>query len=713
MIRSNMKFKFLGIGLAICFLAAPDRSSAQTISGFTPLLGSVSDQVEIDGSGFAPGNRAPTNLVVTFNGTRDTSATVTADNIIRSLVPSGASSGLISVRINLGTTVFSANNFTVVGAGPYVTNFSPMIGSDNVTVTNFGVHLTGVTSVKFNGVAGFNLHVETDNKLTVQAPAGVTSGPLLITSPSGAFSTSTNIFSSSTNFYVPPAIKSFTPANGRSGTNVVISGTNFLGASIVRFGGVSASFTVQNNNTIQTTVPAGAPSGVVQVIAPAGGSQTSSNFVVSPTISGFSPTSGTVGTTVAITGANFNVSGLTVKFGGVTAATPTSVTFGTMNVVVPSGATNAPITVSTVDGSMTSAQLFYLPPSITSFLPTNSPNTTVVLSGSNFIGASAVTFTGTGPVPVTNTTNNMLMTVTVPAGVITGPISITTPGGTANSGTRFFYGVPFVNNFLPTHGSPGTNVTIFGTNFLGATAVKFNGVLAAQPVNVINNGQINTTVPAGATTGLVTVQGPGGQATSSGNFVLDSSDLSLTISDSPDPVFVGSNLVYTITIANNGSFNVPNVMFTNTLPASVTLTHFTTTQGSLNTSGNPITGNLNTINSGGPNAVVTLTVVPTAAVTLTDTASAFSAFPDPSLANNSASITTTVWRLPILSIAALPGQVQISWPSVLNTFSLQSRGSLNPGFNWSNVLATPSQSGGSNIIIEPATNNAKFYRLKQ
>src|SRR5664280_1556086 len=82
MIRSNMKFKFLGIGLAICFLAAPDRSSAQTISGFTPLLGSVSDQVEIDGSGFAPGNRAPTNLVVTFNGTRDTSAPVTADNII-------------------------------------------------------------------------------------------------------------------------------------------------------------------------------------------------------------------------------------------------------------------------------------------------------------------------------------------------------------------------------------------------------------------------------------------------------------------------------------------------------------------------------------------------------------------------------------------------------------------------------------------------------
>jgi uncharacterized repeat protein (TIGR01451 family) len=307
----------------------------------------------------------------------------------------------------------------------------------------------------------------------------------------------------------------------------------------------------------------------------------------------------------------------------------------------------------------------------------------------------------------------MLMTVTVPAGVITGPISITTPGGTANSGTRFFYGVPFVNNFLPTHGSQGTNVTIFGTNFLGATAVKFNGVLAAQPVNVINNGQINTTVPNGATTGLVTVQGPGGQATSSGNFVLDSSDLSLTISDSPDPVFVGSNLVYTITIANNGSFNVPNVMFTNTLPASVTLTHFTTTQGSLNTSGNPITGNLNTINSGGPNAVVTLTVVPTAAVTLTDTASAFSAFPDPSLGNNSASVTTTVWPLPVLSISALPGQVQISWPSVLNTFSLQSRGSLNPGLNWSNILATPSQSGGSNIIIEPTTDAAKFYRLKQ
>jgi hypothetical protein len=713
-----MKRICLGISVAICSLVSLNLAQAQSISGFSPLLGSVGDPVRIDGSGFAPGNKAPTNLVVNFNGIRDTRATATADNIIRAFVPAGASSGLISVRINLGTTVFSANNFTVINAGPYVTDFAPVTGSAGVTVGIVGVHFftAGVTNVLFNSVASTSIHVETDTNLTAQAPTGVTSGPLLIISSHGSFSTSTNIFSAATNFFVPPVIKSFTPANGRSGTNVVISGTNFLGASDVQFGGLSVgagAFTVQNNNTIQTTVPAGASSGGVKVIAPAGSFPTTSNFVIQPTISGFTPTSGIVGTTVAITGANFNVSGLTVKFGGVTAATPTSVTFGTLNAVVPSGATNAPITVSTVDGSMTSAQLFYLPPAITSFLPTNSPNTTVVLSGSNFIGASAVTFTGTSPVPVTNTTNNMLMTVTVPAGVITGPISITTPGGTANSGTRFFYGVPFVNNFLPTHGSPGTNVTIFGTNFLGATAVKFNGVLATQPVNVINNGQINTSVPAGATTGLVTVQGPGGQASSAGNFVMDSSDLSLTISDSPDPVFVGSNLVYTITIANNGSFNVPNVMFTNTLPGSVTLAGFITTQGSLNTSGNKIFGNLNTINSGGPPALVTLTVVPTAAGTLTDTASAFSAFPDPSLANNTASATTTVLPLPMLSIAALPGQVQVSWPSVLDTFSLQSRASLNPGFNWSNVLATPSQSGGSNIITEPTTSSAKFYRLKQ
>ena len=127
-----------------------------------------------------------------------------------------------------------------------------------------------------------------------------------------------------------------------------------------------------------------------------------------------------------------------MKFGGVLAAAPTGVTFGQLTAVVPNGATNAPITVTTVDGSNTSAQIFYLPASITGFTPTNSPaGTTVTINGSNFIGATAVAFNGT-PASSFSVTNNTIIGATVPGGVITGPISVTTStGGPVTTATSF------------------------------------------------------------------------------------------------------------------------------------------------------------------------------------------------------------------------------------------------------------------------------------
>ena len=55
----------------------------------------------------------------------------------------------------------------------------------------------------------------------------------------------------------PPSITGFTPASGPVGTSVTINGTNFAGATLVTFGGVSADFTVNSATTIQATVPGG------------------------------------------------------------------------------------------------------------------------------------------------------------------------------------------------------------------------------------------------------------------------------------------------------------------------------------------------------------------------------------------------------------------------------------------------------------------------
>jgi len=64
---------------------------------------------------------------------------------------------------------------------------------------------------------------------------------------------------------------------------------------------------------------------------------------------------------------------------------------------------------------------------------------------------------------------------------------------------------PFVE-ILPAVGKVRAAVQILGTNLTGATAVSFNGVAAA--FTVVSESEITATVPAGATTGYVTVTTP-------------------------------------------------------------------------------------------------------------------------------------------------------------------------------------------------------------
>ena len=72
-------------------------------------------------------------------------------------------------------------------------------------------------------------------------------------------------------------------------------------------------------------------------------------------------------------------------------------------------------------------------------------------------------------------------------------------------------------DFTPGSGPRSTPVTITGAKFTGATAVRFNGVVAPA-IAVTSDSQIQTEVPAGATTGPISVTSPAGTGTSSAIF---------------------------------------------------------------------------------------------------------------------------------------------------------------------------------------------------
>ena len=78
-----------------------------------------------------------------------------------------------------------------------------------------------------------------------------------------------------------PGITNVLPASGSVGSSVVIKGTNFAGASVVWFNGTNAAFTLNSSNQITATVPTGATTGPVSVIAPGGLATSTGNFTVS------------------------------------------------------------------------------------------------------------------------------------------------------------------------------------------------------------------------------------------------------------------------------------------------------------------------------------------------------------------------------------------------------------------------------------------------
>ncbi len=162
-------------------------------------------------------------------------------------------------------------------------------------------------------------------------------------------------------------------------------------------------------------------------------------------------------------------------------------------------------------------------PTVGSFSPTSGPvGTGVSISGTNFTGAPSVTFNGTGASFTVNSSTSI--SATVPSGATSGPIAVTTPSGTGTSASSFTVTTsggspPTVSSFTPTSGPVGTNVSIAGSNFTGATSVTFNGQ-AATTFTVNSSTSINATVPSGASTGPIAVTTPSGTGTSSTSFTV-------------------------------------------------------------------------------------------------------------------------------------------------------------------------------------------------
>ena len=239
---------------------------------------------------------------------------------------------------------------------PIVSSFTPGSGTVGTSVTISGSNFTAASSVTFNGAAASYAVNSGGTQITATVPGTATSGPIRVTTSGGTAS-------SSASFSVVPVISSISPASGPVGSSVALNGSGLTGAATVTFtSGVSSAFSVNSGGTqITTTVPNGASTGPITVTMGDAATVVSPSFTVTvaqaPTISSISPTSGTRGSSVAISGSAFagttsvTIAGKSARF--------TIDSDAHITATVPQSARGSgPVTVTTPAGTATSTQIF-------------------------------------------------------------------------------------------------------------------------------------------------------------------------------------------------------------------------------------------------------------------------------------------------------------------------------------------------------------------
>lgn len=152
------------------------------------------------------------------------------------------------------------------------------------------------------------------------------------------------------------------------------------------------------------------------------------------------------------------------------------------------------------------------------------------------------------------------------------------------------------------------------------------------PYDITLSLQNTLTVPAGGSVVYVTetIFGEVGRA-----------DLSISKSDSPDPVLIGNDLAYSVSVVNRGPGEANNVVMIDTLPAGVTFVSATSSQGTCTQASGTVTCLIGTL-APGDAVSITITVTPTIGGILTNTATIAGGEVDFNTLNNTATTVTSV-----------------------------------------------------------------------
>lgn len=493
-----------------------------------------------------------------------------------------ANGATVNGRLMTGTDVtLSANILTIptdpaVHPAPIITSIAPPSGSiDGLTlVTITGTDLTGASALTIGGIAATNVTNVTATSFTASTPAGA-AGPavdLHVTATSGtatkaAAYTYANppVFSSAeTNadgtrfiltfdkamddptgkqaqftFQNATGVKAFSSAaiNGTS-TSVIdlLTTTPAVNGDVITFSYTPGSITstdggvlaILTDQSVTNRVPAApvVPTVMWAATNPAG---TIINITFTKTMA---DPAGNLGAFMYQVGGGADQTFTTIALNATTTiidlTLSTPVGAGevvTVNYTAGTVAAADATILASFDSQAVTNSVPYPVPTMTGIDPVSGSivgGTLVTITGTDFTGATAVTFDGTAATSFTVDSSTQISATTPAHAAGAVDVVVTTPGGTATGVGAYTYSVsaPSFTNITPASGpiAGSTVVSITGTAFTTASGVTFDGI-AGTAFSVVNDTHIAVTTPAHAAGAVdVVVTTTAGTATGTGAY---------------------------------------------------------------------------------------------------------------------------------------------------------------------------------------------------
>jgi RHS repeat-associated protein len=499
------------------------------ITGVSATTASVGGQVEVSGSGF--GASQGSSLVL-LSGTPATVNSWSATSIIIT-IPAGATSGLLVVSLAPSMNDSNPVDFTVTSQPLPTAWLDEDIGA--VTLAGSASFTNGVFTVNSSG----NCMCSTADAmhLVYQPLSGDGTIVARVVSMSGPSNAEAGVVIRET--LSPNATDAYTvyqsayvSAYSRSstgGTNVyaseVYTGSLPYWIKVVRSGSSFAQYVsssgaswTQVGSTQTITMATNAYIGLFVTnlnsssLATATFDNVSVTIGTTPFVTGLSPVLGGIGSSVLVTGSDFGATQgtSTVSFNEVVASSVTSWSGAQIVATVPSGATTGPVAV-TVGSLQSVANPTYtvINPVIGSVTPPSSqPYDFVTIGGSGFganLANSYVSFNGTQGYVLSWSDTSLY--VQVMPGTTTGPLTVVEDAVSSNTVQFTVLEALSVTGVAPSSGMAGSTVTITGAGF-GATQSNSTATFDTVPATITgwSDTSITAVVPAGASTGPVTVQ---------------------------------------------------------------------------------------------------------------------------------------------------------------------------------------------------------------